>query len=55
MDRFGELLADYREGALDAEGRAELALYVDSDQDCLEAFVDAVSEMRIRRLALGNV
>ena len=52
MDRFEELLNDYRAGALDAEGRAELAALIESDPDCLEAFIDAVSEQRIRRLAL---
>jgi hypothetical protein len=52
MDRFDELLANYRDGLLDADGRAELALYVDIDPDCRDAFVAAMSEQRIRRLAL---
>jgi len=55
MDRFDELLADYRDGVLDAQGRAELALYVDRDPDCRDAFVDVVSEVRIRRLALERM
>lgn len=50
MDRFEELLADYIDGTLDARSRAELAALVDSDPDCLEAFIDVVSDLRIRRL-----
>jgi hypothetical protein len=52
MDRFKELLFEYREGCLGSDGRAELAVYVDGDPDCLDAFVDAVSELRILRLEL---
>ncbi len=55
MDRFEVLLADYRDGVLDADGRAELAFYVDSDSECRDAFVDLVSQQRIRRLALERV
>lgn len=50
MDRFEQLLEDYADGTLDARGRAELALMVDSDPGCLEAFIDVVSNLRIRRL-----
>ncbi len=50
MDRFEELLADYALGTLDARGRAELAALVDSDPDCLDAFIDLVSDLRIRAL-----
>jgi len=52
MDRFGELLAEYRDGRLDAAGRAELGCWIDLDPACLEAFIELVSELRIRRLAL---
>jgi hypothetical protein len=52
MDRFDELLADFRDGLLDADGRAELALHVDRDPDCRDAFVELVSEQRIRRMTL---
>jgi hypothetical protein len=52
MNRFDELLALYIEGRLDARGRAELAALVDADPDCLDLFVEVVSEQRIRRLAL---
>jgi anti-sigma factor RsiW len=50
MDRFDDLLNDYLDGTLDARGRAELAALVDADPDCLDAFVEVVSEQRIRRL-----
>jgi hypothetical protein len=52
MDRFDELLSNYGDGTLDAEGRAELGTLIDIDPDCLEAFLDAVSDLRIRRLEL---
>jgi len=55
MDRFEELLAEYRDGILDVDGRAELALYLDGDPLCRDAFVELVSELRIRRLELGRV
>jgi len=54
MLRFEELLAAYTLGCLDADGRAELADYVDSVPECLDAFVDVVSELRIRRLELAR-
>jgi anti-sigma factor RsiW len=50
MNRFDELLMLYADGRLDARGRAELAALVDSDPDCLEAFIAVVSELRIQRL-----
>lgn len=52
MDRFDELLTDYLDGCLEAEGRAELGSLIDSDSGCLEAFLDAVSRQRIRRMEL---
>lgn len=52
MDRFEELLADYRDGVLDAQGRAELGALIEFDSACLEAFIDLVSDQRIRRLTL---
>lgn len=52
MDRFEELLLRYQAGLLDAEGRDELGDLIEADPACLEAFVDVVSEQRIRRLAL---
>lgn len=55
MTRFLELLFAYREGCLDPEGRGELAVYLDGDPDCLDAFVDVVSELRIRRLELERI
>jgi len=55
MDRFKDLLLEYREGCLDSEGRAELAVYLDSNPDCLDAFVELVSQLRIRRLELQRI
>jgi hypothetical protein len=52
MDRFMELLTLYQDEALDVDGRTELAGYLDEEPVCLEIFLDAVSEQRIRRLAL---
>jgi len=52
MDRFDELLSKYLDGSLDAEDRRELGSRIEADPDCLEAFLDAVSELRIRRLEL---
>ena len=52
MERFDDLLASYGDGTLDAEGRAELGSLIETDPDCLEAFLDAVRDLRIRRLEL---
>ena len=52
MNRFDELLSGYLDGSLDAGGRSELGSLIESDPDCLEAFLEAVSERRIRRLEL---
>jgi len=52
MNRFDELLSSYLEGSLDADGRAELGSLIEADPDCLEAFLDAVRQLRIRRLEL---
>jgi hypothetical protein len=52
VDRFHELLAHYRDGRLDAAGRAELGWWIEVDPACLEAFIDLVSDLRIRRLSL---
>jgi hypothetical protein len=54
MDRFYELLSLFEDEALDADGRTELAYYVDASPACLEAFLEAVSDQRIRRLALAR-
>ena len=54
MCRFEDLLSRYEEGGLSARERAELAEYVDRDPDCRDAFLEAVSEQRIRRIALQN-
>jgi anti-sigma factor RsiW len=55
MDRFDELLSDYVHGSLDADGRVELGSLIETDPACLEAFLDAVSELRIRRLELQRI
>jgi hypothetical protein len=52
VDRFQELLAHYQDGCLDAAGRAELGWWIEVDPACLEAFIDLVSDLRIRRLSL---
>ncbi len=52
MDRFDELLLGYVDGTLGAVGRAELGSLIEADPDCLEAFLAAVSDLRIRRLEL---
>jgi hypothetical protein len=54
MERFNQLLSLYEDEALDPAGRAELAACIDADPYCLEAFLDAVSEQRIRRLELQS-
>ncbi|HZE97261.1 MAG TPA: hypothetical protein VE981_09550 [Planctomycetota bacterium] len=52
MDRFDDLLSDYMDGVLDAAGRAELGAVIESDPARLDAFLDAVSGQRIRRIAM---
>ena len=54
MGRFEDLLSRYREGCLSARERAELAEYVDRDPECLDAFLEVVSEQRIRRIVLQD-
>jgi hypothetical protein len=55
MNRFDDLLTDYLDGGLDADGRAELGSLIESDAECLEAFLDAVSRQRIRRMELQRI
>lgn len=54
MGRFDDLLARYQEGRLSARERAELAEYVDRDPECLDAFLEVVSEQRIRRIVFQD-
>jgi hypothetical protein len=54
VDKFEELLSDYLDGTLDAQGKQELARMVEADPERLRELVDLVRENSILQAELGD-